>query len=168
MDASNIWDKIAQLKDVRKKKEEYYRQKRIAKDRALQVDDLVRRFHRVGKVELPFPSLFTQEQLKKYFGDLEKIDLSNAAHVAAVVFFLEHSDDVSIMRMTHTELEEAIMARMSKIPFEQLNEYIECITQLFLAIKKKSTQYQISMLENLLKTMGINLKDPEPAAAGRS
>lgn len=155
------WDILDRLKEVREKKQALKRQQRAAKDRHLAVEDLARRFHRVGKVELPFPTLFSQDQLTRYFGDLEQIDLSNPSHLAAVVWFLENAGNADIDRLTRDEKQAAIMARMAKISLEQLDETLECVTQIFLAIKKKSTQAQIQSLQEILRLLG----NPAAAAA---
>jgi hypothetical protein len=162
MEDTKVLGLLDKFKKLREEKARWLAEKRAAKYRRVNIEDLTRQMHRVGKIELPFPTLFAYDQIEKYFGDLEKIDLSKAQHVAAVVFFLKNGSRAEIAGWHKTQLESAISKQMTCIKAHELVEYVECINQIFLALQKKTLRMQRQMLEKLLQTI---LAEQPPGAS---
>jgi len=148
-----IWDAIKRLGEIRRKKEQIKKKQRLLRERATRIDDLLKVMHQVGEVKLPIPNLFSYTQLEKYFDGIENIDLNQSRHVAAVAWFLEHQDDIRIASLPRHEIEKYIDLKMSHIPVSQLSEYVICIEEIFLAIKKKSISHERKILEDVLRML---------------
>ena len=160
----NLWDAVDRIKQIQKKKRALQEESRRARQRATSVNDLAARFHQVGDVKLPYPTLFSLGQMELHFGKLDRIDLNQFEHVAAVAYFLKNGGNADISSLQPVDQKRAILAEMASIPAEALPEYQECISQMFLALKKKSIQYQTAFLRHYLDRLGVDL----PAEDGKT
>lgn len=129
-------------------------QRRAAKYREVSVADLTARFHAVGKYSLPIPTLLSNHLIEKYFGGYDNIDLSQPQHLAAVICFYENGSKPEFGSMNREQLDAEIAKRMATISTAQQSEcYIECITQINLALQKKNLQHPQQMLEQMLQML---------------
>lgn len=147
------WEVLERLKKIREEKRRLKEEERLRGDRSRRMEDLLITLHRVGKVELPIPNLFAHSQMEKYFGGLERIDLANEQHVGAIVWFLKNQDDIAIANYSRAEVIDKIHQEMRAIPLDRLQEYIICIEEIFLAIKKKSILSERSILQQALEIL---------------
>lgn len=157
----NLWDAVDRLKKIQQDKRARQEENRRARQRATSINDLAARFHQVGEVKLPYPTLFALGQMEQYFGQLDRIDLNQLEHVAAVSFFLRNGADASIASLPPADQRKAILSEMAIIPAEALPEYQECLSQIFLALKKKSIQYQTAFLKHYLASLGVELTEED-------
>lgn len=153
----NLWDAVDRIKQIQQKKRALQEESRRARQRATSVNDLAARLHQVGEIKLPYPTLFALGQMEIYFGKFDRIDLNNLEHVAAVTYFLRNGGNADIASLQPASQKKAIFAEMACIPAEALPEYQECISQMFLALKKKSIQYQTAFLKQYLAGLGVAL-----------
>lgn len=149
----DVHEQMEELGRIRKEKEAAQREQQLAKDRAVNVDDLAARFHSVGKVQLPFPTLLSERMINKRFGSIEKVDFDNVDHLGAVIYFLENGADATMANISAAELDTVIFERIAKIDVYQKEEYQECLLQIYLAVKKKSNLYQIQFIKNILEKL---------------
>ena len=154
------WKIFDRLKEIREEKERLRNEKNLLRNRADRIEDLLKTMHRVGKVELPIPNLFAHTQMDKYFNGMEKIDLANEKHVGAIIWFLKNQDNVEIASFSKDEIDKRIHSQMIDIPLDQLQDYIICIEEIFLAIKKKSIRSEKQVLEQALSILEDRKKDP--------
>lgn len=151
----NIWDAIEKLNKVKQDKQAWFKQRRLQAGQSARVEDLVRKFHQVGKISLPYPTVFADDMIKSYFGDYDKINLNENKHLAALVFFLRNGGTAEIASLPKPELEARIDATMAEIRLDERDDYIYCISDLYLALKKKSVLDQKAVLLNFARTMGL-------------
>lgn len=125
------------------------RHKKLQRDHALRVDDLVVRFHQVKKVRLPLPSLYAMHWITSYYGgEPEDVDYNDDLKLASVVWILENQHDPGrITSLSPEDVEIEIIKRAAEIPMFQKLDYIACIQDMFAAIKKNFLQQQVSLLE---------------------
>ena len=154
------WKIFDRLKEIREEKERSKNEKNLLRDRANRIEDLLKTMHRVGKIELPIPNLFAHTQMDKYFGSMEKIDLANEKHVGAIIWFLKNQNNVEIASLSPDEIDRHIHSLMIGIPLEQLQDYVICIEEIFLTIKKKSIRSEKQVLEQALSILEERKKDP--------
>ena len=159
---TKILEYMERFKAIKDKKLSWLR-RRPDGHREVELADLTRRLHQVGKVSLPMPTLFSLNMMERFFSGIEKIDLQNNFHVAAVRFFLNNGMNAPLAEMSAKDLERAIYREMGDIPLAQLPETVECINQIFLAIQKKTVEQQKQKLEHLLETLQI-----DPGTAGQN
>jgi len=158
----DINEQIGHLKRIREEKEANQREQQLAKDRAINVDDLSARFHSVGEVQLPLPTLLSEMMINRRFGSIEKVNFDDIAQLGAVIYFLENGSDATMANISSEQLNAAIYERIGNIELHQKEAYQECLLQIYLAVKKKSNLYQIQFIRNFLE----NLPVPDSAAAG--
>lgn len=154
------WKIFDRLKEIREEKERLRNEKNLLRDRADRIEDLLKTMHRVGKIELPIPNLFAHTQMDKYFGSMGEIDLAIEKHVGAIIWFLKNQDNVEIASFSKDEIDKRIHSQMIDIPLDQLQDYIICIEEIFLAIKKKSIRSEKQVLEQALSILEDRKKDP--------
>lgn len=158
-----LWQALDRLDQIKKDKLRDLRERSARRTRALNVEDLTRRFHELGSVRVPYPTLFAKVQIERHYGGMEKIDLSRDDHVAGVLWFFENGENPEIADWPREKIEAAIARRMVGMSLAQVPEYAEAVIQIMLAIKKKSNADARRVLETIQTLLG---NPASPAAPG--
>lgn len=142
------FDKFEKAKAVWESFHEEEKKAKLDRERRIRVEELYSRFHTVGNVRLPFPSLFALKWLDERFGDFDGIDLSKSAHLAAVIWILENQAAVDeVHAMGKAEIEAAIDRQAAEIPASLHLNYVAAVQDIFTVIKKNYLHHQRQILE---------------------
>ena len=146
-----------------KKAKAVYQRGRVKPDAAqMRLEDLTKKYHTVGGVQLPDPTLFALNWLEKRFGDLERISLTNLDHLGAVVFILRHQNDSDmVQRLTPQQVADRIAQTLSGIAAHTQPHYVACIAEIFAALKKNYAQQAEEMLQMALVRLATNQENTE-------
>lgn len=139
----NIWEVIAKLKELRKKKERSRNKRRI--------DDLFIKFYEYNdQIRLPIPNLFANAQIQAHFGGEENIDFEKDEHIGWLLFILRNQENDRLTVLSPKEQEAEVHKILQEIPLHQKEQYQKALFELFAALKKNSIRRQKEIMLQVL------------------
>ena len=144
-----IWDVLPKLKKIREEKE----RRRKEQERAARIEDLFKILHRVGDVELPIPNLFAKTMLERHFGGLENINIGDDEQLMTIVWFLKHQNRIEIASLSREAILREVRQMMTEVPASHVNQYRQCVEEIFLAIQKKMLVDQQAILQEVIRIL---------------
>jgi len=165
---SNFFDMLEKAQTLYKDRRAERLQNKIARDERFRAIVLDAKFHAVGRVQLPLPSLYALDWMNAYFGDLDNVNLEKPRHLAAVVWILRHQEFAHDLPGADPDIERKIGDVASQIGIHEMPEYVICITEIFERIKKKLNRSAISHLEKILELMDQYAGDLLSSASAES
>lgn len=157
----DFFEKFAKAKEALAKKQEKRREEQEEREKQIRLEELYVKFHEVGPVKLPLPSLYALKWLDERYGDLEKIDLSSFNQLAAVVWILENQHRAGELgSLGAMEIEAEINKRISEIDAALHLPYLAAVQEIFHVLKKNYLQQQKQLLEPLLDLLDRDSSPP--------